>query len=150
MMEGSSRNLVLPTFIGGAVVVLGLTLVAVVARGPYTHANLNLGFDPAYTRTQQMLVGPAIPESGSMPASPAGDQVSLGHQLFVSEGCAACHGLDGRGGVIGPSIAGAKAAKLRVETTVGPKGMPPYAAGALTDQDLAAIEAYLASMAKQP
>ncbi len=148
MMEGSGRNLVLPTFIGGAVVVLGLTLAAIVAHGPYTHANLNLGFDPGYARTVQIRVGPPVPEAGSLPAAPASDPVSLGHQLFVSEGCAACHGLDGRGGVIGPSIVGSKAAKLRVETTVGPKGMPPYAAGALTDQDLAAIAAYLAAMAK--
>ncbi len=145
MMEGSGRNMLLPTFIGGAVVVLGLTLVTIVARGPYTHANLNLGFNPGYTRTEQMLVGSPVPMSGGMPASPAMDQVQLGGQLFVSEGCASCHGLDGHGGVIGPSIVGTKAQKLRVETLVGPKGMPPYSADALSDQDLAAIAAFLSS-----
>ncbi len=145
MMEGSSRNMLLPTFIGGAVVVVGLTLVTIVAHGPYTHANLNLGFDPGYTRTEQMVVGAPVPESGMLPAAPASDQVQLGAQLFVSEGCASCHGLDGHGGIIGPSIVGAKASKLRVETTVGPKGMPQYSANALTDQDLAAIAAFLAS-----
>ncbi len=148
MIEGPSRNLLMPTFIGGAVVVLGLTLVTIVARGPYTHANLNLGFDHSYTRTQQMLVGAPVPEAGGMPVAPSNDQVQLGRQLFVSEGCASCHGLDGKGGIIGPSIVGTKAEKLRVETTVGPKGMPPYATGALTDQDLAAIAAYLDEMAK--
>lgn len=148
MMEGSSRNLLLPTLIGGAVVVLGLTLVAIVARSPYTHANLNLGFDRGYTRTEQIVVGAPVPADGGMPMSPSSDPVTLGRQLFVTEGCAACHGLDGRGGIIGPSITGTKAEKLRVETTVGPKGMPPYAAGALTDQDLAAIAAYLSAMAK--
>lgn len=148
MIQGPSRNLLMPTFIGGAVVVLGLSLVTIVARGPYTHSNLNLAFDRNYTRTEQMLVGVPVPMAGNMPVSPSTDQIQLGHQLFVTEGCASCHGLDGKGGVIGPSIVGAKAEKLRVETTVGPKGMPPYAAGALTDQDLAAIAAYLAEMAK--
>ena len=88
MIEGSSRNLLMPTLIGGAVVVLCLTLVTIVARGPYTHANLNLGFDPGYTRTEQILVGAAVPEAGGVPMSPAGDQVTLGQQLFVTEGCA--------------------------------------------------------------
>lgn len=143
MMEGSSRNMLLPTVIGGAVAVLGLTLLAIVAHGPYTHANLNAGFDPGYTRTEQMLVGAPIPQSGRLPISPASDPAQLGEQLFVTEGCASCHGLDGRGGIIGPSIIGTKAEKLRVETLVGPKGMPPYAASALSDQELADIAAFL-------
>lgn len=145
MMEGSTRNLLLPTAIGGAVLVLGLSLLTIVARGPYTHANLNATFSSAYTRTEQMLVGAPIPMTGGMPVSPAIDQVQLGGQLFVTEGCAACHGLNGGGGVIGPSIVGTKVQKLRVETLVGPKGMPPYSADALTDQDLAAIAAFLSA-----
>ena len=78
----------------------------------------------------------------------ASDPVELGKQLFVVDGCAACHGLDGRGGIIGPSIVGTKADKLRVKTQVGPQGMPAYAPGALTDADLAAIAAYLDAMSK--
>lgn len=143
------KTMLLPAFIGGAVLVLALTLLAITARSPYTHANLNAGFDPGYIRTEQILVGKPIPLNGGQPGSPAAsDPVQLGKQLFVTEGCASCHGLDGRGGVIGPSIVGTKAEKLRVETLVGPKGMPPYSTGALTDQDLAAIAAYLAAMGK--
>lgn len=66
----------------------------------------------------------------------------------MAEDCAACHGLDGRGGIIGPSIVGASADKLRSKTQVGPRGMPAYAPGALTDADLAAIAAYLNAMSK--
>ncbi len=149
MTEDATKNMLLPAFIGAAVVALALTLLTIVMRGPYTHANLSAGFDAGYTRTVQMLVGAPVPLNGSQPVAPAvSDPVQLGKQLFVSEGCAACHGLDGRGGVIGPSIVGTRAQKLRVETLVGPKGMPPYATGALSDQDLAAIAAYLAAMGK--
>lgn len=144
-----NKNMIMPVLIGAGVLMLALTLLAIVARSPYTHSNLNLGFDPAYTRTQQMFVSGPVPVTGDQLAVPyASDHAELGKQLFVSKGCAGCHGLDGHGGIIGPSIVGTKAEKLRVKTNVGPKGMPPYAPGALTDQDLTAIAAYLQSMSK--
>ncbi len=144
-----NKNMIMPVLIGAGVLMLALTLLTIVARSPYTHSNLNLGFDPGYTRTQQMVVSGPVPATGDQLAVPrASDPVELGKQLFVSKGCAGCHGLDAHGGIIGPSIAGTKAEKLRVKTNVGPKGMPPYAPGALTDQDLNAIAAYLQSMSK--
>jgi cytochrome c553 len=144
-----NKNLLFPVFIGAGVLMLALTLLTIVARSPYTHSNLNLGFDPGYTRTEQMVVGEPVLATGDMLAVPrAADPVELGKQLFVSNGCAGCHGIDGHGGIIGPSIVGIKAEKLRVKTNVGPKGMLPYAPGALTDQDLAAIAAYLEAMSK--
>ncbi len=149
MIRGMNRNLILPALIGGAVLLAALTLLSIVARSPYTHANLNLGYDPGYTRTDQSMVGAPIPAVGDSLAVPrASDPVELGRQLFVVDGCAACHGLDGRGGIIGPSIVGTKASKLRTVTGIGPKGMPAYAAGALSDEDLAAIAAYLDAMSK--
>jgi mono/diheme cytochrome c family protein len=144
-----NKNMIMPVLIGAGVLMLALTLLTIVARSPYTHSNLNLGFDPSYTRTQQMIVSRPVPATGHQLAVPrASDPVELGKQLFVTKGCAGCHGLDGHGGIIGPSIVGTKAEKLRVKTNVGPKGMPPYAPGALTDQDLNAIAAYLQSMSK--
>lgn len=149
MTEGANRNLILPAFIGTAVLLIALTLLTLVARGPYTHSNLNPGFDPGYTRTEQIVLGTPIPLPGApLAVPPANDPVQLGKQLFAAEGCAACHGLDGRGGVIGPSIVGTTADKLRTKTQVGPQGMPAYAPGALTDADLAAIAAYLGAMGK--
>ena len=149
MIQGPTRNWLLPAFIGVAVLGVGFALLTIVARSPYTHSNLDLSFDPGYTRTQQIVVQAAVPFGGDMLAdAPAMDPVQHGKQLFVVKGCAACHGLDGRGGIVGPSILGAKAEKLRVKTTVGPQGMPAYAPGALTGQDLAAIAAYLEAMRK--
>ncbi len=149
MKQGIMKNMLLPGLIGAAVLGIAFTLLTIVARSPYTHANLDLSFDPGYTRTMQMVVQAPVPMSGEMMAGTRpSDPVQLGKELFVTEGCAACHGLDGRGGVVGPSIVGTKAEKLRVKTTVGPQGMPAYAPGALTDQDLAAIAAYLDAMNK--
>ncbi len=148
-MQGASKHMMLPVLIIAAVLVIALSLLTIVARGPYTHANLDLSFDPRYTRTEQMLVGAPVPMGMERLAVPlASDPVQRGKQLFVVNGCASCHGLDGRGGIIGPSIAGTKAEKLRVKTSVGPKGMPAYAPGTLSDSDLAAIAAYLATMSK--
>jgi mono/diheme cytochrome c family protein len=147
--QGITTNMLLPAFIGSAVLILGFTLLAIVARSPYTHSNLNAGYDPSYTRTEQTLVGTPIPFSGDGLAVPrASDPVQLGRQLFVAENCASCHGLDGKGGIVGPPIAGTKADKLRAVTQVGPKGMPAYASDALSDEDLAAIAAYLNAMSK--
>ncbi len=143
------RNMLLPAFIGAAVLGLAFTLLAITVRSPYTHANLDVRFDPAYQRTEQTVIGASIPIPGAMLAVPrASDPVMLGKQLFVSNGCASCHGLDGRGGIVGPAIVGTKAAKLRAVTQVGPQGMPAYAPGAMSDDDLAAIAAYLAAMGK--
>ena len=148
-MPGATKNLLLPAFIGTGVLLIALMLLSIVARSPYTHSNLNASFDPGYTRTDQMVVGPPMPLSAGELAVPrASDPVALGKQLFVIDECASCHGLDGRGGIIGPSIVGTKADKLRVKTQVGPGGMPPYAPDALSDADLAAIAAYLDAMSK--
>ncbi len=146
-MKRLTGNLLLPTFIGSAVLIVAFTLLAIVARSPYTHSNLNTTFDPGYTRTDQSLVGTPIPFTGGMLAvTPASDPVEHGRQLFIANDCASCHGLNGRGGIIGPSIVGTTADKLRTKTSVGPKGMPAYAPDALSDADLAAIAAYLKAM----
>ncbi len=147
--QGETRHMLLPIFIGAAVLMLSLTLLTIIARSPYTQANLDAGFDSGYSRTIQAFVGAPIPlveERMAMPSN--NDPVQHGKQLFVTEGCASCHGLDGRGGVVGPPIVSTKASKLRTKTQAGPRGMPAYAPGALSDDDLAAIAAYLKAMNK--
>lgn len=149
MIRGSLKNMLLPTFMGSAVLGIAITLLTIVARSPYTHSNLNLNIDPRYTRTEQIVVGDPMPLGAGRLAVPlASDQVTLGKQLFVADNCVGCHGLDGRGGIVGPSIVGVKVKKLRTMTSVGPKGMPAYAPGALSDADLAAIATYLNSISK--
>ncbi len=150
MIEGSLKNIknmLLPAFIGSAVLVIALTLVTIIARSPYTHSNLNTGFDSSYMRTEQTFVGAPIPfTGGGLAVPPASDPVERGKQLYVTQGCAACHGLDGRGGIVGPPIVRIPAGMLRVVMEMGLPGMPAYAPGVLSDEDLAAITAYLNEM----
>jgi len=144
-----NKNMLMPMLVGTGVLVLAVSLLIIVARSPYTHSNLNQGFDPGYTRTEQMLVGTPMPYMGAeLAVPPASNPAELGKQLFIVDGCAGCHGLDGRGGIIGPSIIGVKAEKIGSKTNVGPKGMLPYAPGVMTDQNLAALAAFLSSVSK--
>ena len=143
------KNMLLPAFIGSAVLMIALTLLTIVARSPYTHSNLSADFDPRYTRTDQIVVGAPIPfGAGRFTVPLANNQIEFGKQLFIADGCASCHGLDGRGGIVGPSILGKTAKKLRTTMRVGPQGMPAYADGTLSDADLEAIAAYLNSIGK--
>ena len=97
----------------------------------------------------------ATPIPSSFTSTPAAaqslvaDGLMRGQALMVTAGCATCHSLTGRGGPVGPSIVTADAKKLRTKTNTGTGGMPAYAPGALSDDDLSALAAYLASQAKQ-
>ena len=140
-----------PSIAAVGVATLAVLLLIVAVRSPYTHANLVPDYEPNYSRTAQSLVGAPVSYEGPGPAEslPANaDSVARGHELFVTEGCAACHGLEGRGGIIGPSIAGTKEKTLSTKTHVGPKGMPEFSSSALTTSDLDAIAAYLKAMSK--
>lgn len=149
MIQRLNTNMLLPTFIGSAVLVIALTLLIIVARSPYTHSNLNPDLDLRYTRTDQIVVGAPIPfGAGRFTIPLASDPVDYGQQLFIANNCAACHGLDGSGGIVGPSILGKTVKKLRTTIRVGPRGMPEYADGALSDADLEAIAAFLNSTGK--
>jgi cytochrome c553 len=145
----SAARFAIPMMISLVVLPLALVLLTIGARSPYTQANLSTRYDSHYTRTDQTFVGPAVPfEPAGLAVLPSADPVARGQQLFAAQGCAGCHGLDGRGGIIGPSIVGTKPAKLRSKTRQGPGAMPAFATSALTDDDLAAIAAYLASTNK--
>lgn len=137
-----------PAFVAVVVLILSTTLLAIGARSPYTHANLLRGYDPRYDRTQQIRVGDAEPYAGVGEAGGAEttDPAARGARLFVTKGCAACHALEGRGGAVGPSIAGTDLETLREKTRKGPSGMPRYAPETLTEEQLAAIAAYLRSL----
>lgn len=142
----SGRSFVVPIVTAAMIAALATLLLTIGARSPYTHANLVSRFDPGYTRTEQAVVGPPVPYSGSGPASatlPVADPETRGRALLVSQGCASCHGLEGRGGTVGPPIKGFDATDLRAKTDRGPGGMPAYGYGALPDSDLEAIAAYL-------
>jgi mono/diheme cytochrome c family protein len=75
-----------------------------------------------------------------------------GKIAFVKHGCWQCHGYDGQGSVAGAKLAPnpmpLEAMNAFVRNTNG--AMPPYPKAILSDEDLADIHAYLASMPKAP
>ncbi len=147
-----NRYWTLPAALGAMVVVLGLTLLVIGARSPYTHANRDAGPDAAYTRTQQTLVGTPVPYVppglSSAAAASSTDQVTLGGRLFVAENCASCHGITGSGGTFAPPIRGFDVTALQQKTHAGPGGMPAFAG--LSDAQLQAIAAYLKAGTSAP
>ncbi len=138
-----------PGTFAAMVAVLGLLLLVIGARSPYTHANLVPGFALGYTRTQETAVGTPTPYSppglgnpGAAPSNP----IQLGQELIVGLNCASCHGLRGQGGTFAPPIAGFDAETLFTWAHQGPGGMPMFAN--VTQAQLDAVAAYLQSVVK--
>jgi mono/diheme cytochrome c family protein len=86
------------------------------------------------------------PNSGS-----AGD-TTRGEQLFVSLGCYQCHNNRAQGGNAGarlaPPVLSFPAFRVLVRTPINQ--MPPYTATMASDQELADIHAYLATIPDPP
>src|SRR3990170_2387440 len=104
-------------------------IVGIVARSPETHANVR---PEGYDRTPIIYVGDEPTVSGFGLADPGlvtnVDRGVRGRLLFLSYGCAACHGLGSRGGVIGPDLDPDELSlsEFRREVRSGPKGMPAF------------------------
>jgi mono/diheme cytochrome c family protein len=76
---------------------------------------------------------------------------SHGKNLFISNGCAECHGSGAEGGT-GPHLAPNPPSAAFIGTYIRhPAGeMPPYAASVVSDSDIADIYAYLQSIPAPP
>jgi len=88
----------------------------------------------------------------AFPVALAAGSAEKGKTGYVKHGCWQCHGYAGQGGVAGPKLAPSpmayEAFNVFVRNTRG--AMPPYAKAVLSDEDLADIHAYLASIPKAP
>jgi mono/diheme cytochrome c family protein len=148
-----NARLIIPTIALIWVVAVSATLIGIILLGPYTHGNLAAEYQPAYVRTEQILVGPAAVYDGPGLDSSvvlSDNPVTRGSQLLIAKGCATCHGLDGDGGPAGVQLKGHDASFLRMTTSRGPHGMPKFNSESLTDDDLAAIAAYVNAKAGEP
>ena len=102
--------------------------------------------------------------SPSSSAASAQDQTAMaakGHQLFLV-GCAFCHGQNGegqtdtKGKLIGPALAGVGAASVDFQVGTGrmplaqPGQQAPSKKRSYTDQEIAELAAYVASLAPGP
>jgi ubiquinol-cytochrome c reductase cytochrome c subunit len=83
------------------------------------------------------------------------DDVTSGRKLFLAN-CATCHGINGLGGKIGPSLAGVGAAAVDFQVGTGrmPLAQPGVQASSnqvmFTDQEIASLAAYVATLGAGP
>jgi mono/diheme cytochrome c family protein len=96
------------------------------------------------------LVNAQTPAAKS--ADTAAASAANGKRAFTSVGCVACHGAQGQGTAMGIQIAPPPFELPALITYVRqPTGkMPPFAPGAVSDQQLADIYAFLKSVAPPP
>lgn len=138
----------------GAIVMsaLAFTLIGIIlARSPYTHHNLE---PEGYDRTELAnFDDPALPYEGPGLADHGvaltGDPVQDGGAVFFGNGCATCHGLGGKGAVLGGELDLDEFADLLKDVRRGPKGMPPFAESGLSDEDVENIFAFLEASAAE-
>jgi len=136
-----------PIVLAATVSGLGFGLVVgIIARSPETHANVHPeGFD----RTPLYYLGEPANFEGLGLADPgqlaAADPVERGRLIFVGAGCVTCHGLNNRGGIVGPrlDLGDLTVSDLRQAARTGPRGMPVFPEELLSDQDLEALYAFL-------
>ena len=86
-------------------------------------------------------------------AAPARTEAQRGFEVFRRVGCYQCHGLLGQGGgAAGPRLAPNPLPAQAILAIVRrpPKEMPPYQPGVLSDADVFAIRAYLATIKPPP
>jgi ubiquinol-cytochrome c reductase cytochrome c subunit len=75
----------------------------------------------------------------------------VGKQLFESKGCYSCHGFVGQGSREGPRLTPPLAFPAFLVQLRTPRAiMPPYKEALVSDQQVADIHAYLASLPKPP
>lgn len=143
------RSYLVPAGGFAAVACLATVLIGVIVlSGPDTHSNLWTSADAGYARTSLSVVGQ---ETGdvelalSEPHLGTGNPISAepGRGLFLTRACATCHGLDARGGPVGPSLAGSQPEIVERMVRDGPGGMPAYTEAHLSDADVAELAGYL-------
>ncbi len=71
---------------------------------------------------------------------------SLGEQLFVSKGCAACHGEEGKGSEIAPALPGHTETQVRRQVRAPMGLMPVFPPDRVSSQELARIAEYITSL----
>jgi len=82
-------------------------------------------------------------------------QVEAGRQLYL-EGCSSCHGLEAQGTQSGPTLIGVGAAAVHFQVSTGrmplaaPGAQAPSVEASYTDDEVAAMAAYIASLAPGP
>lgn len=135
------------TLLATAAVITAVGMVIVFIRAPVSNTHIK---DPhsydrtpiAYIRGDFSYVGFGLEdESTAQTDDPSVD----GSVLYFKYGCAACHGLSGQGATVGPPLVDeiGSFGIFSEDTREGPKGMPGYHDGTISDENLEKIYDYL-------
>lgn len=95
------------------------------------------------------------PSASSHADANTSTQVTHGKEIF-QQNCSSCHGLNGEGTTQGPSLAGVGAAAVDFQMGTGrmpmarPEAQAPAKRTKFTDDEIAAVGAYVASLAPGP
>jgi ubiquinol-cytochrome c reductase cytochrome c subunit len=97
------------------------------------------------------LFAGAVTVAGQVPSPAPAGNVENGKKLFVKNGCAGCHGLEGQGApTSGPRIGpNPLPVAAFIKYVRAPKNqMPPYTGKVMSDQELTDVRAFLAALPK--
>ena len=97
-----------------------------------------------------LFTGAVATAGQAPPAAPAGN-VENGKKVYVKNGCASCHGLEGQGApTSGPRIGpNPLPVAAFIKYVRAPKNqMPPYTGKVMSDQELTDVRAFLAARPK--
>lgn len=142
------RHHAMPYYMVGFVAFTALGMFYVILTRPAMHANLA----PAepFDRVPTAFLGAEYDYLGlGSHTSDRPDDLS-GEALYVQTGCVSCHGIGGRGAVVGGELtAGMIEDREEVLEAIrrGPKGMPAYGEHGLSDAEVDRINDYLAEAA---
>lgn len=104
---------------------------------------------------QSLGPGPAVPHSSAYDYSSLTDeQIAKGGELFRAN-CSACHQAAANGGALpngkyAPPLHGVEPLHIYEAMRTGPQQMPVFSAGAIPDEDVAAIIGYVKGLEGQP
>ena len=76
----------------------------------------------------------------------AGSEATMGHDLYVAKGCAACHGQNGEGSADAPALAGHSEAQVVRQVRSPRFQMPTFSEEQVSDEELDAIAHYITSL----
>ncbi len=158
--EGSSQG---PTLIGVGAAAVDFQVAT--GRMPMAHPGAQAPRKPNTFTEQEIAAmaafvatlgpGPAVPdEPVYRPGNLDEHAIARGGELFRTN-CSACHNFEGGGGALpngkyAPSLRGVEPLHIYEAMRTGPQQMPVFSAGAIPDQDAAAIIAYLEELHAQP
>jgi hypothetical protein len=128
-------------------VITAAGMVIVFIRAPVANSHVT---DPeGYDRTIVNYLDVTYPYDGfglnDESLANTGDPIADGEVLYFQFACAACHGLGGRGAIVAPELIDelGSIGSFTTEVREGPKGMPLYDEGTISNENVEKIYAYL-------